>query len=73
MANKKNEEYPPEIQSVIDRFISGEIPSLEKERAYGKVPEPGPERQGWANSHEEAIEMLENKEHLIPKFLRRVK
>lgn len=57
------DEYDPEIQSVIDRFIAGEIPLTTKaQQTPDRKPKmPVKSQADWANSHEEGAEMARNR------------
>lgn len=57
-------EYDPEIQSVIKRFISGEVSlrtNAAKDPAKDRRNLPKKSQTDWADSHEEAVKKLENK------------
>lgn len=56
-------EYDPEIQSVIDRFIRGDIPLRTKAQATPEKapPLPAKSQKNWADSHEEAVTKVKNK------------
>lgn len=57
-------EYDPEIQAVIKRFISGEV-SLRSNASTDPAKDrrnlPQKSQRSWANTHEEAVEKLKNK------------
>jgi len=58
------DQYDPEIQSVIDRFIAGEVSIRTKDAkdpAKDRRNLPKKSQAGWADSHEEAVKKLEDK------------
>ena len=57
------EDFPPEIQAVIDRFISGEI-ERKNRRPLDPVDRKKPikiDRSKWHDSHESAKKALDDK------------
>lgn len=53
------DEYDPEIQSVIDRFVRGDISLRSKKSRDTREPKmPKVSTTGWADSHEEAVEKV---------------
>jgi hypothetical protein len=61
--NDLEEEYPPEIQAVIDRFISGEIELKNKPPVdpVDRRPIPKLDTSKWHNSHESAEKALNDR------------
>lgn len=69
-----NEEYPPGVQSIIDRFIAGEIEPTDKVTKIGKHDRPvTSSRDGWHDDHESAVEGLENKKAQEGNYYERLK
>jgi hypothetical protein len=74
MGNQHNdvEKYPPGVQGVIDRFISGDIPVRNKQQNIPKLRKR-PERppfQGY-DDYESALESLKNKKELDGNYYER--